>query len=120
MPLSHLPLSDFFLQVSRRGCVKKTMTSVAQSILANHYLGKGALQKSDQPFDVTLSQKKERFVFVTHEGHVIGLDVDGLSYSTEERIRITASDYVIASFLSRSDESMLFVTQTGKVDSSRR
>ena len=115
MPLSHLPLSDFFLQVSRRGCIKKTMTSVAQSVLANHYLGKGALQKSDQAFDVTLCQKKEHFAFVTHEGHLLGLDVDGLSYSTEERIRITATDYVIASFLSQPDESMLFVTQTGKV-----
>jgi hypothetical protein len=115
MPLSHLPLSDFFLQVSRRGCVKKTMTSVAQSILANHYLGKGALQKSDQPFDVSLCQKKEQFAFVTYEGHLLGLDVDGLSYSAEERIRITATDYVIASFLSRPDESMLFLTQTGKV-----
>ena len=114
-PISRLPLSDFFLQVSRRGCVKKTLTSVSQSILANHYLGKNALQRSDQPFDVTLCQKKERFVFVTHEGHVIGLDVDGLSYSAEERIRITASDYVIGSFLTRQDESMLFVTQTGKV-----
>jgi len=115
MPLSHLPLSDFFLQVSRRGCVKKTMTSVAQSVLANHYLGKGALQKSDQAFDVTLCKKKEHFAFVTYEGHLLGLDLDGLSYSAEERIRITASDYVIASFLSRPDESMLFVTQTGKV-----
>jgi hypothetical protein len=114
-PISRLPLSDFFLQVSRRGCVKKTMTSVAQSILANHYLGKGALQKSDQPFDVTLCQQKDHFAFVTFEGHVIGLDVAGLSYSAEERIRITASDYVIGSFLSRPDESMLFVTQTGKV-----
>ena len=114
-PISRLPLSDFFLQVSRRGCVKKTLTSVSQSILANHYLGKNALQRSDQPFDVTLCQKKERFVFVTAEGHMIGLDVDGLSYSTEERIRITASDYVIGSFLTRHAESMLFVTQTGKV-----
>lgn len=114
-PISHLPLSDFFLQVSRRGCVKKTMTSVAQSVLANHYLGKSALQKSDQPFDVTLCQKKDLFAFVTFEGHLIGLDVDGLSYSAEERIRITASDYVIASFLPRPDESLLFVTQTGKV-----
>jgi hypothetical protein len=114
-PISHLPLSDFFLQVSRRGCVKKTMTSVAQSVLANHYLGKNALQKSDQPFDVTLCQKKDLFAFVTYEGHLIGLDVDGLSYSAEERIRITASDYVIASFLPRPDKSLLFVTQTGKV-----
>lgn len=115
IPLSHLPLSDFFLQVSRRGCVKKTMTSMAQSILGNRYLGKGAIQKSDQPFDVTLCQKNARFVFITHEGHLLGLDVDELSYSAEERMRMTASDYVIASFITRPDESLLFVTQTGKV-----
>jgi DNA gyrase/topoisomerase IV subunit A len=115
MPLSHLPLSEFFLQVSRRGCIKKTMTSMAQSILGNHYLGKSTLQKSDQPFDVTLSQKKDSFAFVTFEGHLLGLDVDALPYSAEDRIRLTASDYVIASFVPHPDESMLFVTQTGKV-----
>ena len=115
MPISRLPLSEFFLQVSRRGCVKKTMTSMAQSILGNHYLGKGTLQKSDQPFDVTLCQKKDIFGFVTLEGKLLGLDVDELSYSAEERIKLTASDYVIASFVPRPDESMLFVTQTGKV-----
>ena len=115
MPISRLPLSEFFLQVSRRGCVKKTMTSMAQSILGNHYLGKGTLQKSDQPFDVTLCQKKDIFGFVTLEGKLLGLDVDELSYSAEERIKLTASDYVIASFVPHPDESMLFVTQTGKV-----
>jgi DNA gyrase/topoisomerase IV subunit A len=115
MPISRLPLSEFFLQVSRRGCVKKTMTSMAQSILGNHYLGKGALQKSDQPFDVILCQKKDLFGFVTLEGKLLGLDVNELSYSAEERIKLTASDYVIASFVPHTDESMLFVTQTGKV-----
>ena len=115
MPISRLPLSEFFLQVSRRGCVKKTMTSMAQSILGNHYLGKGAMQKSDQPFDVTLCQKKDLFGFVTIEGKLLGLDVNELSYSAEDRIKLTASDYVIASFIPHSDESLLFVTQTGKV-----
>jgi hypothetical protein len=38
-----------------------------------------------------------------------------LSYSAEDRIRLTASDYVIASFVTHPQESMLFVTQTGKV-----
>ncbi len=114
-PLLHLPLSEFFMQVSRRGCVKKTMTSMAQSILGNHYLGKSTLQKSDQPFDVSLCQKQDLFAFVTLEGHLLGLDVDALSYSAEDRIRLTASDYVIASFVPRPGESMLFVTQTGKV-----
>ena len=115
MPISRLPLSEFFLQVSRRGCVKKTMTSMAQSILGNHYLGKGALQKSDQSFDVTLCQKTDLFGFVTIEGKLLGLDVNELSYSAEERIKLTASDYVIASFIPHPEESLLFVTQTGKV-----
>ena len=114
-PFSHLPLSDFFLQISRRGCVKKTMTSMAQSILGNHYIGKGALQKSDQPFDLMLSHKKDRAVFATYEGKVIAFDVDDLSYATEERIRLSATDYVIASFATHADNSLLFVTQTGKV-----
>ena len=115
LPFSHLPLSDFFLQVSRRGCVKKTMTSMAQSVLDNHYLGKGTIHKSDQPLDVVLCHKKDRFAFVTYEGHLLGLDVDELSYSAEERIRLTATDYVVASFIAQPGESMLFITQTGKV-----
>jgi len=115
MPVSNLPLSDFFMQVSRRGCVKKTMTSMAQSILGNHYLGKGTLQKSDQPFDAWLCQKKDLFGFVTFEGKLLGLDVNELSYSSEDRIKLTASDYVIGSFVPQADESILFVTQTGKV-----
>ncbi len=115
MPISRLPLSEFFMQVSRRGCVKKTMTSMAQSILGNHYLGTGSIQKSDQPFDVTLCAKKDLFAFVTFEGRLIGLDVNELSYSAEDRIKLTNSDYVIASFVPRPEESMLFLTQTGKV-----
>ena len=114
-PFSHLPLSDFFLQISRRGCAKKTMTSMAQSILGNHYIGKGALQKSDQPFDLMLSHKKDRAIFATYEGKVIAFDVDDLSYATEERIRLSATDYVIASFTTHAEDSLLFVTQTGKV-----
>jgi hypothetical protein len=65
---------------------------MAQSILGNHYLGKGTLQKSDQPFDVTLCQKKDLFAFVTIEGKLLGLDVSELSYSAEDRIKLTASD----------------------------
>ena len=114
-PFSHLPLSDFFLQISRRGCAKKNMTSMAQSILGNHYIGKGALQKSDQPFDLMLCYKQDIAMFVTYEGKVIALDVDDLSYAIEERIRLSATDYVIASFIASADATLLCVTQTGKV-----
>jgi hypothetical protein len=62
-----------------------------------------------------LCQAQERLAFVTYEGRLLGLDVDGLSYTAEERINLTASDYVVASFITRADESLLFMTQTGKV-----
>jgi DNA gyrase/topoisomerase IV subunit A len=114
-PFSQLPVASFFMQVSRRGCVKKTMASMAQTILASHYIGKGALGKSDQPLDLTLCGKGETFAFVTYEGKLLGLDVDDLSYALEERIKLSASDYVIASFIPRPEDALIFVTQTGKV-----
>ena len=115
VPFSHLPLSDFFLQVSRRGYTKKVLTSMSESIINNHYIGKGATQKSDQPFDLTLSRKNDRATLVTYEGKTIAFDVEKLSYATEERIRLTAMDYVIGSFITTADTSLLCVTQTGKV-----
>lgn len=115
VPFSHLPLSDFFLQVSRRGYTKKALTSMSESILNNHYIGKGAAQKSDQPFDLTLARKNNRAALVTYEGKVTAFDVEKLSYATEERIKLTATDYVIGSFILPADMSLLCVTQTGKV-----
>jgi hypothetical protein len=115
MPLSGLALADFFLQASRRGCVKKTMTSMAETIFENHYLGRGAIQRMDQPLDVALCQKKELFVLVTQTGRLLGLNVDDLPYSVEERIKLEATDHVVAGFIIHPDELLLCLTQTGKV-----
>jgi len=114
-PFSHLPVSDFFLQVSRRGNVKRTTASMAQNILSNHYIGKGALKKADQPFDLSLCNEGARLAFVTYEGKLLGLEIDDLSYTIEQRISMSASDYVIATFLPRPDDALIFVTQMGKV-----
>jgi DNA gyrase/topoisomerase IV subunit A len=115
MPLASLALADFFLQTSRRGCVKKTMSSMAETIFENHYLGRGAIQRMDQPLDVTLCQKKELFVLVTQMGRLLGLDVDDLPYSVEEWIKLEAHDHVVAGFIIRAEELLLCLTQTGKV-----
>ena len=115
MPLSRLPFSDLVVQVSRRGNVKKTMTSLAQTVLSNRYLGRGAIQKADQPFSAALCQKKERFALVTYEGRLLGLEVDDLSYVAEERIRLDTLDYVVAAFALAPSESLLCLTQNGKV-----
>jgi DNA gyrase/topoisomerase IV subunit A len=115
VPFSRLPLSDFLLQISRRGYAKKTLTTISESILSNHFIGKGATQKSDQPFDLTLSRKNDRAALVTYEGKTVAFDVEKLSYATEERIRLSVTDYVVGSFIMPEDTSLLCVTQTGKV-----
>jgi len=114
-PFSHLPMSDFFLQVSRRGYIKRTTASMAQNILSNHFIGRGTLKKADQAIDLTLCNQGARFAFVTYEGKLVGLEIDDLSYTIEARISMSASDYVIASCLPRPDDALIFVTQTGKV-----
>ena len=115
MPLSRLPVSEFILQASRRGVVKKTLRSISEKVLADHYLGRAAAQKSDQPFDVCLADKKARYALVTYEGRLVGLDVDDLSYAAEERIRLGSLDHLIAAFNIASDESILCLTQNGKI-----
>lgn len=115
IPFSRLPLSEYFLQVSRRGFAKKTLTTLSESILNNHFIGKGALNKSDQPFDLMLSRKNDLAALVTYEGKVTAFDVETLTYTTEERIKLSATDYVVGSFILPADTSLLCVTQTGKV-----
>ena len=115
MPLSGLALADFFLQTSRRGCIKKTMSSMAENIFENHYIGRGAIQRMDQPLDVTLCLKGELFAMVTQTGRLLGLNVDDLPYSVEERIKLEATDHVVAGFILHPDELLLCLTQTGKV-----
>ena len=115
MPFSGLALADFFLQTSRRGCVKKTMTSMAKTVLENQYLGKGAIQKMDQPLDLSLCRKKELFALVTQTGRLLGLEVEALSYSVEERIKLEATEHVVAGFIIQPEDLLLCLTQTGKV-----
>jgi DNA gyrase/topoisomerase IV subunit A len=111
----NLPLADFFLQASRRGCVKKTMTSMAESILSNRFIGRGINQKGDQAFDLLLSRKGDRLLLVTHEGRLLCLEVDPLSYAAEDRIHLDGSDHVVAALLLQPEESFLVLTQSGKV-----
>jgi DNA gyrase/topoisomerase IV subunit A len=115
LPLSRLPLSDYFLQTSRRGCLKKTMTTIADTVLTNHFIGKGAIEKTDQPCDLLLCNKGDRFAMVSAEGRLLGLNVDDLSYSVEERVKLDGTDHVVAGFTYQEADLLFCLTQTGKV-----
>ncbi len=115
MKLAQLPVADAFIQVSRRGCVKKTLKSISDQVLSTHYLGRGTNLKNDLPFDVSLAEKKGRLLVITYEGRLLSLETNDLSYSAEERIKLTPSDHIVGSFMLGQGESLLCLTQNGKI-----
>lgn len=114
-PLSRLALAESFLQVSRRGFVKKIRTSMAQSILANHYIGAGVNQPADRTFDLVLCAKDDRLAVVSQEGYLLCVEARSLPSSIEEVIRLGLTDHLVAAFILIPGRSVLVMTQAGKV-----
>lgn len=113
-PLSRLALADSFVQFSRRGFVKKIRAGLAQSILANHYIGAGVNQPADRTFDLALCVKDDRVALVTKEGYLQCLETRNLPSSIEEAIRLGLTDHVVAAFILPTGRSLLVMTQAGK------
>ena len=47
-PISRLAMAEMIVQASRRGFVKKLMTSLASSVMNKHYIGTGATIQGDR------------------------------------------------------------------------
>jgi len=115
VPLSRFSLADAFIQISRRGFVKKIRSAMAQSILANHYIGSGVTLPADRTMEIVLTPKEERIILVSSEGYLLCLDIKNISASVEEAIRLSPTDHLITACTLGGRENLMAVTQTGKV-----
>lgn len=114
-PIAPLALMEFFIQVSRRGYVKKIVTSMADTILSQHYIGSGAVLPVDKVFETLLCNKDGRMVLVSHEGYLMYLDAGRLPFTVEEVIRLGATDHLATALLCTPGKTLLIMTQIGKV-----
>jgi DNA gyrase/topoisomerase IV subunit A len=114
-PIARLALSEFFVQVSRRGYVKKILTSMAANILSQHYIGTGTTLPVDKVFETRLCGKDSRIVLVSHEGYLLCLDVGRLPFSVEEAMRLGATDHLVAALIADPGKTILVMTQIGKL-----
>jgi DNA gyrase/topoisomerase IV subunit A len=96
MPVSRLPLAEFFVQTSRRGFVKKVRTSMAQSIFSNHYIGSGVKLPLDRTFSICLGGKDDHLIVISHEGFLFRLEMTRITSSVEEAIRLGTSDHLVS------------------------
>lgn len=115
LPISRLTVADYFVQASRRGFVKKIGTNMAQSILANRYLGSGVKQPPDEAYELLLCGKQALLVLVSSQGFMASVDVAQLPFSVVEALRLETYDYIMAALIAAPDRSLVVMTQTGKI-----
>jgi DNA gyrase/topoisomerase IV subunit A len=113
-PISKMALNEYFVQVSRRGYVKKISTAMADTILSNRYIGTGVKQPADQTFDLLLCRNEERISLVSLEGNVLCVDISSLPSSIEEVMRLGQSDHLVSAFLSPLKNDTLVMTNIAK------
>lgn len=115
MPISKMALAEWIIQVSRRGYVKKMMTSLASSILSKHYIGTGVIVPSDHTHQVLLAGKEERLGLVSRNGYLLCLDLKDLPFAVEEGIRLANLDVLEAAFTLSPGQPVVAMTQVGKL-----
>jgi DNA gyrase/topoisomerase IV subunit A len=114
IPISRLALVDFFVQVSRRGYMKKIRIGMADSILQNHYIGTGVKKAPDQLMDVLLCLKEDQLVLISYEGYVLSIDVGLVPVAVEEVIHLNSTDHLVSVLPIIPASTFLIMTNAGK------
>jgi DNA gyrase/topoisomerase IV subunit A len=115
VPISLLSLAEWFVQVSRRGFLKKIRIAMADSILQNRYIGSGVRKPPDLSFDLLLSKNEDRLALVSWEGYLVSHDVSSLPVSLEPVVRIGTTDHMAAVLPVVPGRSVYVVTNPGKI-----
>lgn len=114
-PISRIAVADYFVQASRRGSVKKIGTNMAQSILANRYLGAGIKQPPDEAYELLLCHKDDLIVLVSSQGFLAPVVLAQLPFSVVEAVRLETYDYIMAALVAAPKRSLVVMTQAGKI-----
>jgi DNA gyrase/topoisomerase IV subunit A len=118
-PVARMSLSEFCIQISRKGCVKKIKEALFETYLGKSYIGTGIKSPPDKTCELVFSAKNERLVLVSKEGFLVCLEVDPLPTTIEEVLRLGITDHIIAAFTVPAGDpletSLLFITQNGKI-----
>jgi len=115
VPISKMALADFYLQISRRGYMKKVRKALTSSIMGNKFIGSGVKVPGDQTLGLTLNHKDDHFVLVSYEGYVQGIPAKMLPYAIVEAMRLGKSDHLVAAFPLGQKNSFIVMTQVGKI-----
>lgn len=115
LPIAKMSLYGVCVQISRRGFARRLMMPSFQQHLQKNYIGTGIKAKPDQTCCLLLANPDERLVLVSREGYLLTTSIDSLPYTSEEMLRLSATDYIVSVFIADRQPTFAVVTQTGKV-----
>ncbi len=115
LAIGRMSLYEYILQMSRRGCAKKMMRSAFEQHLAKNYVGTGIRAQPDKTCSLALSGRDERVILASREGWLATVEVSHLPYTSEEVLRLGATDYIVSAFTESQKPSVVVVTDNGKV-----
>jgi DNA gyrase/topoisomerase IV subunit A len=113
--VARMSLVESVVQCSLRGFVKRMMRSFFENQLAKNYIGTGVKQQPDKSCGLTLVGKDALFSMVSREGYLFSVEPEQLPFAIEEAIRLRATDYIVSSFAVNQGDSIVVVTNNGKV-----
>ena len=114
MPISHLAMYEYCVQISRRGCAKLMPKSSFQSLVARGSIGAGVKQRLDITATLVFCAREGKVVLATHEGFLIALPAGLLPYTVDEVIQLSSSDYIVSAFNPLEKSDLIVVTTNGK------
>ena len=115
LPIGRMSLFEYCVQVTRRAYVKKIKESFFETHIAKDYIGTGVTQKFDKTFDLAFCNAGDLLVLASKEGYLSTIEVDRLPLTIEEVTRLSSSDHIVSSFIIREKDSILLMTNDGKV-----
>jgi len=115
LPISRLPLYEYCVQISRRGFVKRMPAKSFNTYIAQKNIGTGIRQQPDKPFNLTLCNAEDTIVIVSKDGYLVSTTTDNLPFAIEPVINLGVNDFIVASFVIQPNESLLILTQDGKI-----
>jgi DNA gyrase/topoisomerase IV subunit A len=115
VPVGRMSLVESVVQSTLRGFVKRMMRTFFESQLAKNYIGTGVKQQPDKACGLVLCGKDQLFVMASREGFLFSMDPERFPFAIEEAMRLRATDYTVSSFCAGREQSIVVVTNNGKV-----
>lgn len=113
LSIGRMALSDYAVQVSRKGCLKKVTGKYFQSYVAKDNIGTGVKAATDETFGVVLCCAGETLVLVSREGELMALNTDHAPVAIQEMFKLGATDHVVSAFvLNKGDEIALMNSES--------